>query len=241
MAALPYMQLYVADYLADTAHLTAAQHGGYLLLIFNYWQRGQSISNANGRLANVARMSNEEWEENKPAIAEFFRIEGDEWHHDRIDADLSAVALKSTKAKAAGVASANSKAAKVEHTNNGRSTDVDQVFNHTDTDTDTDKRKRASSGANLFPGVSANVIADFKALRKSKKAAITETAVSGIQREADKAGMTLEAALKMCCERGWAGFKAEWVAGVTSGATAAKPRARKKLGEGSSTNYGPTK
>lgn len=32
----------------------------------------------------------------------------------------------------------------------------------------------------------------------------------GIQREAEKAGITLEEALSTCCERGWQGFKAEW-------------------------------
>ena len=40
---------------------------------------------------------------------------------------------------------------------------------------------------------------------------ITDTAIDGIRREADKAGMTLADALAMCCKRGWQGFEADWV------------------------------
>jgi hypothetical protein len=57
---------------------------------------------------------------------------------------------------------------------------------------------------------------DWLALRKSKRAAVTETAIAGIEREAIKAGMTLGGALAMACERGWTGFKAEWVTRAVS-------------------------
>lgn len=74
-----------------------------------------------------------------------------------------------------------------------------------------------SADAALFPNIPAQIVKDFKALRKTKRAAITATAVAGIQREADKAGMTLGAVLAMCCERGWASFKAEWANGDPKG------------------------
>ena len=60
-------------------------------------------------------------------------------------------------------------------------------------------------------GVSLSVWEDFKKLRKVKKAPITETAMNGIQREADKVGWTLEQALSECCARGWQSFKAEYI------------------------------
>lgn len=74
------------------------------------------------------------------------------------------------------------------------------------------KKGKAPRGAtaDLFPGVDSQVVSDFLELRKSKKAPITATAVAGIQREAEKAGLTLQEALAMCCERGWSGFKADW-------------------------------
>jgi hypothetical protein len=60
-------------------------------------------------------------------------------------------------------------------------------------------------------GVSDSVWTDFQKLRKAKRAPITDTAIDGIRREAQTAGLSLEEALRMCCERGWQGFKAEWL------------------------------
>lgn len=51
---------------------------------------------------------------------------------------------------------------------------------------------------------------DFETLRKAKRAPITATAIKRIQDEADKAGISLEIALQVCCERGWQSFKADW-------------------------------
>lgn len=61
-------------------------------------------------------------------------------------------------------------------------------------------------------GVSPQVWEDFKKSRKTLRAEVTQSAVDGIKREADKAGWPLEDALRECCARGWRGFKADWVA-----------------------------
>lgn len=63
------------------------------------------------------------------------------------------------------------------------------------------------------PAVPEAVWRDFLALRKAKRAPLTDTALAGIAREAEKAGVTLGDALATCCKRGWQGFDAEWVAG----------------------------
>jgi hypothetical protein len=51
---------------------------------------------------------------------------------------------------------------------------------------------------------------DFIALRKTKRSPLTQTAMNGIEREAQKANVTVNDALAMCCARGWQSFKAEW-------------------------------
>ena len=123
MPALPYMQLFVAEYLADTAHLTAAQHGAYMLLLMNYWQRGKPLRNVDARLANVARMTADEWDKSRAVLSEFFEVTPDEWRHRRVDRDLDNVTEKCAKASTAGRASAAKRS-------NVRSTFVQQTFNH---------------------------------------------------------------------------------------------------------------
>ena len=60
-------------------------------------------------------------------------------------------------------------------------------------------------------GIPADLSADWIKLRKTKKAEVTKTAIDGIASEAGKAGLSLDDALRECCARGWAGFKAEWM------------------------------
>ena len=79
-------------------------------------------------------------------------------------------------------------------------------------ETETKKEKKTTAVAAPPEGVSQSLWGDFLALRKAKKAPMTNAALAGIMREADRAGWTLEKALTECCARGWQGFKAEWVA-----------------------------
>ena len=150
MAALPYMQLYIADYLADTMHLSAEEHGAYLLLMFNYWQTGKPIPK--NRLAKIARLTNELWADVEPSLQEFFCDNGEEWVHLRIAEDLASVREKLTKKSAAGKASVQARRSrkeadvqtKQERNLTGVKTDVEVVFEHdvntkaTNKDTDKD-------------------------------------------------------------------------------------------------------
>ena len=77
---------------------------------------------------------------------------------------------------------------------------------------------------------------DFAKLRQAKKSPITKTAMDGIAREAQMANITFLDAITICCERGWAGFKAEWffkdgakVADTASDCSAQAERVRIKL------------
>jgi hypothetical protein len=60
-------------------------------------------------------------------------------------------------------------------------------------------------------GVSDSVFKDYLEVRKTKKAKWTDTALKGLIRESEKAGISLQEAMEICCSRGWVGFNADWV------------------------------
>lgn len=93
-----WMPLNVGDYLRDTAHLTALEHGAYMLLIMRYWQDG-GLPSDETLIRRYSLLTAEQWSEAKPVLVALFD-EG--WKHKRIDAELAKAADIIGKRKAAG-------------------------------------------------------------------------------------------------------------------------------------------
>jgi hypothetical protein len=71
-------------------------------------------------------------------------------------------------------------------------------------------RKRATP-PNCPSDVEPQVWTDWLALRKAKRAPVTATVVDGAVAESEKAGLTLEAFLRVWCARGSQGLLADWL------------------------------
>lgn len=95
---LPYMPLYIADYLADTRRLSTLEHGAYMLLIMEYWRNG-GLPDDDRKLARIVGLQESEWQEIRNDIAEMFH---DGWKHKRIDAELARSGVKHSSAVANG-------------------------------------------------------------------------------------------------------------------------------------------
>lgn len=80
-----WMPLHIGDYLKDTGHLNATEHGAYLLLIMHYWQNG-SLPDNERLIARIARLDAAQWEESRDVLAMLFSYG---WTHRRIDAELA--------------------------------------------------------------------------------------------------------------------------------------------------------
>lgn len=85
------MPLYVADYLAGTAHLSAAEHGAYMLLIMHYWSKG-GLPEDEESIRRITRLTPRQWSQSRDVLRSFFC---DQWRHKRIDEELGKAIEKS--------------------------------------------------------------------------------------------------------------------------------------------------
>jgi uncharacterized protein YdaU (DUF1376 family) len=194
-----YYQFNIGDYVSHTRHLSPIEDIAYRRLLDAYYLSERPL---NIGLTSVARQIGlRDYEEEVGIVLEeFFRLTDDGWINARADKEIAHFHSKIQQASKAGKASA-------ERRSNARSTDVQPTNNQ---EPITNNHKPKNTVAPPF-GVTESVWQDWLKLRKAKKAAVTQTAIDGIEREAKKAGVSLQTALETCCARGWTGFKAEWI------------------------------
>lgn len=89
-----------------------------------------------------------------------------------------------------------------------QSTPLTQIVHEPSGKPDAKASKRGRILAQKPDSISERIWGDWLTHRKT---AFTATALEGFEREAALAGWTLEAAIKEAIERGWQGFKADWV------------------------------
>jgi len=142
-------------------------------------------------------------------LQEYFERTENGWVHHRADKEIAKIGEKSEKASASAKARWNKKDANALPTQSeGNATHNTE---HITQDTEHKTQKKQKTEALRPIDVSESVWDDFIAIRTKVKKPFTETALKIIQREAAKAGFTVEQALETCCARGWQGFEAAWV------------------------------
>lgn len=198
-----YYSFNIGDYASHTRHLTGIEDLAYRRLLDLYYLHEQPLNSDPTIVTRAINMRGNEVEV-QLVLEEFFQlVDGKGWVNSRADQEISKYHGKLEAASRAGLASAAKRS-------NARSTDV-QLNKKQETINNNQEPIVKAKAMTIPLGVSLSTWQDFIQIRKSKKAAVTASAIRGIEREAAKAGWTLEQALIECCARGWAGFKAEWV------------------------------
>lgn len=122
--ALPYMPLYIGDYLRDTQRLKATAHGAYLLLLMDMWNNDGEIADDPNIMASIARVNRKAWPAVWRQLEPFFTLGEDaKWRHNRLQKELQKAAERSRKRAIAGAQGGKRKALKYKETPEANATD----------------------------------------------------------------------------------------------------------------------
>lgn len=124
MSDQPFMQLYVADYLADTLDLSTVEHGAYLLILMTMWRHDARLPNDTAKLARIARMSPAKFKPVWDEISRFFEVEGDSITNRRLSKEHEKARKKSEVRATAGKAGGHAKALKENKARMANATDL---------------------------------------------------------------------------------------------------------------------
>jgi uncharacterized protein YdaU (DUF1376 family) len=200
-----YYQFHIGDYKSHTSHLSVVEDCAYRRLLDFYYLNEKAINHR-----DVARQINmrEHEQDVLTILNEFFISTNEGFVHPRADQEIA----KYKEFIAAGKRGAAKRWASAPQSQpNGEANSPPTAapiatINH---------KPITNNHIDTPDGVSDSVWQDFKAIRKSRKAPITQRVVDGLRAEAEKAGWTFEQALNECCLRGWQSFKADWLANKT--------------------------
>lgn len=207
-----YYPFHIGDYATHTAHLEPMEDLAYRRLLDVYYLREGRLPVDPAECARLIRLR-DQVELVASVLTEFFERSDSGWSHSRCDEELFRFHDKQTKAQASAQASVAARRARAEQSQSDRSTTVELPEPEPKPEPRSSSTKKKAPALQTPIGVSEEVWQSFLLIRKAKKAPVTDLAILGIRREAVKAGIELEQALTICCERGWAGFKAEWMQG----------------------------
>lgn len=192
-----YYPFHIGDYISHTSHLTDAEDLAYRRMIDLYYQSEQPFLDAEF----VARRVKSTPEIVSVLLSEYFVKSEDGWRNKRADEEIEKYHAKAESARNANKAKL---AKKSELKSELKSEPKQDATNNQEPITKNHIK-------DITPvGVSDSVFNDYLKIRKAQKKPWTPTAQKLMENEANKANLTLQDAMEICCARGWVGFKAEW-------------------------------
>lgn len=211
-----YIKLYIGDYLRDTGTLTLAQHGAYALMLLEHYASEQPLPDGRELHRLLRADSKAEREAIDYVLARFWTRTEAGYINNRASKEFArARDVANTNRDIALAREAKKRAAAEHETSTKRAPSVPRnEHENSTTPTPVPNIKPPSPSAKppLCPdGVDGQVWDDWRALRKAKRAPVTATVVAGAVAEAAKAGMSLEAFLRVWCARGSQGLQADWL------------------------------
>ena len=229
-----YFTHHIGDFNNETRHLSRLERSIYRdMRDFYLWTEKPLSLDISDVCKKVLANTKEEATTVEQMLNEFFTKTEQGWYHKTCEEIIDDYHINISAKSAAGKASAAKRAEERLAKLNERSTAVEQTLNIRTTDEQlpithyplpnnqepikehTSRKPRDDNYSMLADLLSRNVseqiAKDWLKVRKVKKLAGTLTAMEKVLKQVEITGMILEDALRLCCERGWGGFEAEWV------------------------------
>lgn len=224
-----YYRRYVGDYLRDTARLSMIDHGAYNLLLDYYYADEQPLPLDHQELYTMVRaMRPEDRKAIDKVLGLFFTQEPDGYHQKRVDHEITVSRKARDNGKHGGrppigrepehKPEVEPESKPIQLTGTGTETITGSghppTTNHQPpaASLQPPKEKQAQAPIKKLTdlGVDEQIAKDWLAVRKAKRAPLTDTALDELKLEAGKAGLSVADAVAICAKRSWQGFKASW-------------------------------
>ncbi len=195
---------HIGDFLKDTSSLTPEESYYYLRLIWLYYDTEKPLPDDIPSLAfKIGARGKEDCVRNLVQI--YFTYDSDlkSHTHQRIEDEIRKYQGKAASAKRANQIRWGSE----KNLKSDLKSDAEQIPTKNQ-----EPRTNKDKGLASKPDeVSDQIWSDFLRVRKAHNAPITKTALAKIIVESVKANLTVEEVLKLCVEKNWRGFEAEWL------------------------------
>lgn len=224
-----YYKKNIGDYYKKTGRLSMLEHGAYTLLIDACYDRERFPTLEEALDWSWAR-SEQEVEAVKFVLSKFFTLDGEHYVQHRIKEELESyhamseknaeIAKNREEKRRQRKQSVNESCSSGEPQNNEsppnqepRTKNQEPLTNEPINNIgDSDKPTRFMFNKELLNlGCDKELVIEYMAHRKTKKASNSKIAFDGLIREQQKSGLDLNAVMKICIERGWRGFEASWL------------------------------
>jgi uncharacterized protein YdaU (DUF1376 family) len=209
-----YFKFNLKDYAFATRYFDYVHHGAYLQLISLYYETEKPIPlDIDFVLKRVMASKQEEVDAVKHVLENFFVKTEDGYVQKRCDDVIAKYQAQCSVNREVGKLGGRPKANENRIGSEKKPTENPNHKPLTINKEPVNKEPVVVSKATplLKPqDVEETVWRDYLKIRNAKKSPLTETALKGLLREAEKAGKSLNQALVICVENGWIGFKADW-------------------------------
>lgn len=197
-----YYNFNIGDYMKHTLHLTPEEDLAYRRLLDMYYDSETPIPS---NIPLVSRRIRIDAKVVESVLNEFFELTSEGYKNYRADGEIADYHKYLAKQQSNGKLGGRPKKSQSKPIANPDITQLEPKKSLNNKQQTTNNKQ-----IDTPVGVCNLVFNDYLEVRKAKKAKWTDTALKGLQREATKANLSLEQVMRICCERGWIGFKAEW-------------------------------